>query len=475
MNDLTHIDDRGKARMVDVGDKPTTARTATAEGFVTASPQAFAALRDGAGKGDVLAAARIAGIMAAKRVPDLIPLCHAVALSKAEVVVEPEPERGRFLLRASVRATDRTGVEMEALTAVTVAALTLYDMLKAVDRGMSIENVHLVEKHGGASGSYLRPMQVVPKSPPPAPAAPEPAEAEAPPPPLLDAAARSVEMLFNPAARGGRRRPSTAARHLAARVEPLDAADADLLARLSRDPVGCAYMLGDLDMPYAEQARWFGLRGEQGTLDGVLLVYEGLSVPAVLTSGGGDEVEALLLATHGDLPRQFYAHIRTHHRDAMEPFYDVSGAKEMIRMGLDRARYRPCSDPGGVFPLSHPDTGAIMQLYMHYPDNFFEPAQLDTGLYFGVREGDELASVAGIHVFSERHDIAAIGNIVTHSDHRGRGLASKCVRRLLDALFEKVDHVALNVEVGNEAAIACYRKFGFREHYRFFEGTATAL
>jgi predicted GNAT family acetyltransferase len=198
-------------------------------------------------------------------------------------------------------------------------------------------------------------------------------------------------------------------------------------------------------------------------------------MPAVLASGGPVEVEALVAGSRGALPRRFYGHILESHRDALERFYDAPALKPMSRMGLRRADYRPVSDPGGVERLAHRDTAAIMQLYQHYPDNFFEPAHLDTGLYFGVRDGTELVSVAGIHVLSESNDVAVIGNIVTHTEHRGRGLASRCVRQLLDELFERVGHVALNVQVGNEPAIACYRKFGFVENHRFLEGWAVLL
>ncbi|MEE2788508.1 MAG: GNAT family N-acetyltransferase [Myxococcota bacterium] len=115
-----------------------------------------------------------------------------------------------------------------------------------------------------------------------------------------------------------------------------------------------------------------------------------------------------------------------------------------------------------------------MRLYEHYPDHFFEPHHLGTGYYFGIRSNDELISVAGIHNISLNHDVAAIGNIVTHLDHRGHGLAAKCVRRLLDELFQSVNHVCLNVGLDNTAAIACYQKIGFKEHRQFIEGWATA-
>ena len=155
MSGLTHIDAEGRARMVDVSDKPATDREAVAEGFVRLAPETLALAVSGQGrKGDVRAVAEIAGVMGAKRTSDLIPLCHPLEISKAEVAVEVAGERLRVTAR--VRTTGRTGVEMEALTAVSVACLTLYDMLKAADRGMVIEDVRLLSKSGGRSGDWVR-------------------------------------------------------------------------------------------------------------------------------------------------------------------------------------------------------------------------------------------------------------------------------------------------------------------------------
>ena len=155
MSKLSHLDAKGQAHMVDVSGKPVTAREATAEATVTLSEDAFTAVMEGtAPKGDVLAAARIAGIMAAKRVPDLIPLCHPIAITKAQVEFEPDTDTHSIRIRATVATSGQTGVEMEALTAVSVAALTLYDMIKAVDKGAVIETVRLIAKSGGKSGSY---------------------------------------------------------------------------------------------------------------------------------------------------------------------------------------------------------------------------------------------------------------------------------------------------------------------------------
>ncbi len=156
MKKLSHLGKTGEARMVDVSAKPATARVAVAKGRITMSKAALEALKKGdAKKGDVLGTARLAGIMAAKRTAELIPLCHALTLS--EVTVDFETDASGIAITASAKTVAQTGVEMEALTAVSVAALTLYDMLKAVDRTMTIGDVRLVEKSGGRSGRYQAP------------------------------------------------------------------------------------------------------------------------------------------------------------------------------------------------------------------------------------------------------------------------------------------------------------------------------
>ena len=155
MAKLSHLDAKGKARMVDVGDKPVTAREALARGEITMSATVLRLIRTGAlAKGDPLQVARLAGIMAAKKTAELIPLCHPLPLT--HVRVELTPIRRGYRIEARVRTTSQTGVEMEALTAVAVAALTIYDMAKAVDKGMVIGDICLIEKKGGRSGHYRR-------------------------------------------------------------------------------------------------------------------------------------------------------------------------------------------------------------------------------------------------------------------------------------------------------------------------------
>ncbi len=155
MSELTHLDREGRARMVDVTDKPATTREAIAEGRVRMSADALArAIAGDAKKGDVRAIAEIAGVMAAKKTAELIPLCHPLPLSSVQVEITPDQAASAINVRARCKTTGPTGVEMEALTAVSVACLTIYDMLKAIDRTMVIEGVRLIQKSGGTSGDY---------------------------------------------------------------------------------------------------------------------------------------------------------------------------------------------------------------------------------------------------------------------------------------------------------------------------------
>ena len=157
MSELTHLDEHGTARMVDVGDKPATDRRAVARAVVRMTPETAATVQAGdAPKGDVLGTARIAGVLAAKRTGDLIPLCHPLGLDHVDVDAEVDAAAGTVTLTAEARVTARTGVEMEAMTAVSVAALTVYDMVKGLERGVEIASVALVEKSGGRSGTWRR-------------------------------------------------------------------------------------------------------------------------------------------------------------------------------------------------------------------------------------------------------------------------------------------------------------------------------
>ncbi len=158
MTRLSHLDEKGEARMVDVTNKTVTHRSARAEGFIAMAPETLALVETGqAKKGDVLAAARIAGIMAAKKTHELIPLCHPLAITKVAMQLDPSRDPAGIRVASEVKVAGQTGVEMEALTAVSVACLTIYDMLKAADKAMTIEGVRLLEKTGGRSGTYRAP------------------------------------------------------------------------------------------------------------------------------------------------------------------------------------------------------------------------------------------------------------------------------------------------------------------------------
>ncbi|MCH7782456.1 cyclic pyranopterin monophosphate synthase MoaC [candidate division KSB1 bacterium] len=157
MGKMTHIDEKGKVRMVNVGEKPVTQRTAVARGTVMMNKHTFEKVLDGdVPKGDVFAAARIAGIMAAKKTPELIPLCHPLFIDSVEIDIRPDKKNSSFIVKATVSCTGKTGVEMEALTAVSTAALTMYDMCKSLDKSIEITGIHLLKKTGGKSGDYVR-------------------------------------------------------------------------------------------------------------------------------------------------------------------------------------------------------------------------------------------------------------------------------------------------------------------------------
>jgi cyclic pyranopterin phosphate synthase len=161
---LTHVDRSGRPRMVDVSEKPVTARRAVAEAFVALSPETLSLVIDGgATKGDVLGVAELAGVMGAKRTSDLIPLCHPLALTDIVVAITPERAAGGLRIRAEAATTGQTGVEMEALTAASVAALTVYDMVKGVERGVEIRGIRLIAKSGGRSGEWHREPDLAPR------------------------------------------------------------------------------------------------------------------------------------------------------------------------------------------------------------------------------------------------------------------------------------------------------------------------
>lgn len=256
-------------------------------------------------------------------------------------------------------------------------------------------------------------------------------------------------------------------------VQPVTDRD-ELRDFLVQDRYANAYLLGNLDPAYFQFCSWYGARDSSGRLSNLLLLYKGLSLPVVFMVGASGNLEMFLTECRHLLPHRFHFHVVEGCMDIVHKALEPREYKRMFRMGLERSHYRRSSrDLGGVSVtrLGHRDTAAIMALYNHYPDNFFEPYQLETGYYFGVRDnGLGLVSIAGVHVVSEEHDVAVIGNFVTHPAARGRGLATACTGTLLDELFDHVSFVALNVQEDNAPAIRMYRNFGFESNNVFYEG-----
>jgi ribosomal protein S18 acetylase RimI-like enzyme len=257
-----------------------------------------------------------------------------------------------------------------------------------------------------------------------------------------------------------------------------------LRALLAQDKVGNAYLLGYLDPAYAPFSGWFGFhQGDQ--LQGLVLLYTGLRLPALMMCTPQPPSEAraildqILTQIRPRLPEQLWVHARDAHKPVLaRHFYCERPLSHMIRMGLTRPEYRPRGQhQAQVRRLGHADTAAIIDLYKHYPDNFFEPYQLESGLYFGVDRGGDLgiAAIAGVHLVSKTYDIAAIGNVMTHPDCRKRGYASAVTRRLLEELFKLVSLVTLNVRRDNAAATALFEKFGFVHHHTYHEGMVESL
>ncbi len=240
---------------------------------------------------------------------------------------------------------------------------------------------------------------------------------------------------------------------------------------LMKDRLANAYLLGDLDPAYDQFCKWYGSRHPDGSLRNVMLVYVGLSLPVVIMSGNGEGLEKFLEDSRSVVPDRFHFHVQEEQMPALQAVYPTDGAEAMLRMGLERDDFEGSFDDDTVRRLGHRDTAAIMELYEHYPDNFFEPYQLETGFYFGIRDDDDrLVSMGGVHVLSEEYDVAVIGNLVTHSEYRGQGLATLVTQRLVEELFEQVSLLALNVGRGNEPAVHLYEKLGFESNNVFYQG-----
>lgn len=270
---------------------------------------------------------------------------------------------------------------------------------------------------------------------------------------------------------------------------PTSGLDTDVatdLARVRRflvqDPFATAYMLGDLDPVYQAYCTWY-LAHEGGRDLAILQVYTGLSAPVLIGFGSAQGLGAIVARHFHALPGSAHIHLMPEHLAILDRAFHLEGLRPMVRMALTASAFIPAPAQvsgdeahGPVERLGHRDTGEIMQLFTHYPDSFFEPHQLSSGHYFGIRPagGGALIAVAGVHVVSRHEGIAAIGNIVTHPDHRGRGLSTRVTSHLVSSLVaDGIELLALNVERKNQSALKVYEKLGFREHCTYLEGFAT--
>lgn len=259
----------------------------------------------------------------------------------------------------------------------------------------------------------------------------------------------------------------------------ITAADA-LRPLLLTDPIQHAYQLGDLDEPYWSECSWYGA-AESEDLVTLVMVYRGLSMPVMLTAGRGAHIRGVLQTFEHELPGRAIIHCGVDHLEPVDRQFTCENVRPMVRMGLEAKNFSPydasnirVEDPWELVQLGHRDTGEMFDLYRFYPDSFFEPAQLGTGHYYGIRVEGQLVSVAGVHVFSPHIGVACLGNVVTHPDWRGNGLSKACTSHLCGRLIERgINLLALNVAGSNTAAIHVYRKLGFDQHNTYLEGMVT--
>jgi ribosomal protein S18 acetylase RimI-like enzyme len=236
------------------------------------------------------------------------------------------------------------------------------------------------------------------------------------------------------------------------------------------------YELGDLDDLFWPMTEWYGLR-DGGRLSSLVLVYHGSGLPTLLalSERGGEDCRRLISEMAGRLPDRIYCHLSPGMEAALQGRYRLEGHGEHLKMRLDDSSALRSVDVSGVVPLGPDDLGELRNFYKRcYPGNWFDPRTLEAVRYAGLRKGGLLVSAAGVHVYSSRYRVAALGNIATDPAHRGRGLARTVTAGLCRRLLETVDTVGLNVKADNAAAVACYSGLGFVPHARYGEWTAEA-
>jgi ribosomal protein S18 acetylase RimI-like enzyme len=222
------------------------------------------------------------------------------------------------------------------------------------------------------------------------------------------------------------------------------------------------YSIGDLDDFFWNYTSWYASR-QNGSVEAIMLMYTGLPLPTLLALGDHIEpLKALFRSTMHLLPRRFYAHFSPGLEEIIAQQYNLHSYGEHYKMALkDKAKLNRI-DGSQAERLSKHDLEAISTLFqVSYPENWFDPRMLETQQYFGVKAGEELLSIAGIHVYSEQYGVAALGNITTHPAYRGQGLAKAVTAKLCQSLSEKIDHIGLNVKTNNQTAVSLYRQLGF--------------
>ena len=238
---------------------------------------------------------------------------------------------------------------------------------------------------------------------------------------------------------------------------------------LYNDPVWCCYMIGDLDEPFATSAKWSSAAAPDGGYSGVVLVFSMYSPATVMSYGDTPAIDAIL-RTDG-IPDRPYCHLPVEHEKVFRERFDLRKTETMRRMFLRIGNFTPVRADQPV-RLSVDDIPAMTELYEHYPGHFFDPRQVAHGVYYGVRENGSLVSVEGTHIFNKKRKLAVLGNIVTHRNYRGKGMATACTSKLVQELFKNVDLVCLNVSDANAPAVRSYEKLGFATHTKYIEGQA---
>ncbi len=253
-----------------------------------------------------------------------------------------------------------------------------------------------------------------------------------------------------------------------------------LLKHFRKDEVLFAYHIGDLDDFYFPDCQWAAAFNPKTGIDEVLLTYTGCDTPTLLAFGRGDRFEALLRDYLPLAPSRFFCHFQRHHRRVLAEFADEAPLGTHLKMNLDRETFarladrRTSPDDPAVERLTATDEPDLRDLYAAaYPDNYFVPRMLQTGKYRGCRKDGQLVAVAGVHVSSEEHRIAVLGNLTTHPDHRGEGMATRLMYDLTRELVDEGRTVCLNVKNDNSPAIACYEKLGFLRVHEYEEALFT--